>query len=161
MNDKLNNLNQPELEPSELEVETPEDVSWVNFLSSAASDSQLQTINDDEAVIARTLEFLKRERNEPPVFDQVGDPVWAARLSSVAQLRAVDHDATKVVLAGLQRERVRSRRAYVIQLGTRWLAGTGLVAAVIVGVLLRAPAAVSIADPSEAYQAYQEASEGW
>jgi hypothetical protein len=165
MNDKLNNLNQPELEPrelepSELEVTTPEDVSWANFLSSAASDSQLQTINDDEAVIARTLGFLKRERNEPLSSYSTSDPVWATRLSSAAQLRAVDHEATKVVLAGLQHERIRSRRAHVIQLGTRWLAGTGLVAAVIVGVLLRTPT-VSIADSSEAYQAYQEASEGW
>ena len=53
MNDKLNNLNRPDLE-----VETPEDSSWANFLSSAASESQLQSINDDEAVISRTLEFL-------------------------------------------------------------------------------------------------------
>jgi hypothetical protein len=152
MNDKPNNLNQADLEP--------EDASWANFLSAATSDSQLQSIHADEAVISRTLEFLKRERNESAVSDQIGDPVWAARLSSGAQLRAVDHDATKVVLAGLQRERTRSRRAHVIQLGTRWLAGTGLVAAVIAGVLLRAPTP-SIADPSEAYQAYQEASEGW
>jgi hypothetical protein len=153
MNDKqFENLNQSDLEP--------EDASWANFLSGAASDSKLQSIHDDEAVISRTLEFLKRERSEPPAFDQTGDPVWAARLSSAAQLRAVDHDATKVVLAGLQRERTRSRRAHVIQLGTRWLAGTGLVAAVITGVLLRAPASASV-DPSEAYQAYQEASEGW
>ena len=152
MNDKLDNLNQADLEP--------DDASWANFLSNTASDSQLQTINDDEAVISRTLEFLKRERNDPPVFDQIGNPVWAAHLSSAAQLRAVDHDATRVVLAGLQRERTRSRRAHVIQLGTRWLAGTGLVAAVIAGVLLRAPASASV-DPSEAYQAYQEASEGW
>jgi hypothetical protein len=151
MNDKPNNLNQADLEP--------EDASWANFLSSAASDSQLQSIQD-EAVISRTLEFLNRERNAAAVLDQIGDPVWAARLSSAAQLRAVDHDATKVVLAGLQRERTRSRRAHVIQLGTRWLAGTGLVAAVIAGVLLRAPASASV-DPSEAYQAYQEASEGW
>jgi hypothetical protein len=150
--DKFENLNQVDLEP--------EDSSWANFLSSAASEGQLQSINDDEAVIARTLEFLKRERSEPPASDQIGDPLWAARLSSAAQLRAVDHDATKVVIASLQRERSRSRRAHVIQLGTRWLAGTGLVAAVIAGVLLRAPAAVSV-DPSEAYQAYQEASEGW
>jgi hypothetical protein len=147
MNDKTNNLNLTDLEP--------EDAGWANFLSSAASDSQLQSINDDEAVISRTLEFLKHERN-----DHESDPVWAARLSSAAQLRAVDHDATKVVLAGLQRERTRSRRAHVIQLGTHWLAGTGLVAAVIAGVLLRAPASASV-DPSEAYQAYQEASEGW
>jgi hypothetical protein len=146
MNDKLNNLNQADLEP--------EDASWANFLSSAASDSQLQSIHDDEAVIARTLGFLKRERTEE------SDPVWAAHLSSAAQLRAIDHDATKVVLAGLQRERTRLRRAHVIQLGTRWLAGTGLIAAVIAGVLLRAPASASV-DPSEAYQAYQEASEGW
>jgi hypothetical protein len=152
MNDKSNNLNQADLEP--------EDASWANFLSSAASDSQLQTIHDDEAVISRTLEFLKRERSESPMFDQLGDPVWATHLSSAAQLRAVDHDATKVVLAGLQHERTRSRRAHVIQLGTRWLAGTGLVAAMIAGVLLRAPASASV-DPSEAYQAYQEASEGW
>ena len=152
MNDKLNNLNRPELEP--------EDAGWANFLSSAASDSQLQNINDDEAMIARTLGFLKRERNETSVVDQIGDPLWAARLSSTAQLRTVDQDATKVVLAGLQRQRARSRRAHVIQLGTRWLAGTGLVAAVIAGVLLRAPASASV-DPSEAYQAYQEASEGW
>jgi hypothetical protein len=151
MNDKPNNLNQADLEP--------EDASWANFLSSAANDSQLQSIHD-EAVISRTLEFLNRERNAAAVLDQIGDPVWAARLSSAAQLRAVDHDATKVVLAGLQRERTRSRRAHVIQLGTRWLAGTGLVAAVIAGVLLRAPASASV-DPSEAYQAYQEASEGW
>jgi hypothetical protein len=153
MNDEPNNLNHTDLEP--------EDAGWANFLSSAASESQLQSINDNEAVITRTLGFLKRERNESPALDQVGDPVWAARLSSAAQLRAVDHDATKMVLAGLQRERTHSRRAHVIQLGTRWLAGTGLVAAVIAGVLLRAPAAASIADPSEAYQAYQEASEGW
>lgn len=151
MNDNQKNLNQPDLEPED---------AWANFLSSAASESQLQIINDDEAVISRTLEFLKRERSEPAVFDQVGDPVWAIRLSNAAQLRAVDHDATKMVLAGLQRERQRSRRAHVIQLGTRWLAGTGLVAAVIAGVLLRAPASASV-DPSEAYQAYQEASEGW
>jgi hypothetical protein len=152
MNDKPNNLNQADLEP--------EDASWANFLSNAASEGQLQTIHDDEAVISRTLEFLKRERSDTPVFDQISDPVWAARLSSAAQLRAVDHDATKVVLAGLQRERTRSRRVHVIQLGTRWLAGTGLVAAVIAGVLLRAPANAAV-DPSEAYQAYQEASEGW
>jgi hypothetical protein len=150
MNEKLNNLNQPELE-----VESPEDARWANFISSAASDSQLQSIENDQEVVSRTLEFLKRERNETET-----DPLWAARLSSAAQLRAVDHDATKVVLAGLQRERSRSRRAHVIQLGTRWLAGTGLVAAVIAGVLLRAPANASV-DPSEAYQAYQEASEGW
>jgi hypothetical protein len=146
MNDKPINLNHTDLEP--------EDAGWANFLSNAASESQLQSIHDDEAVISRTLKFLNRERTEE------SDPVWAARLSSAAQLRAIDHDATKMVLAGLQRERVRSRRAQVIQLGTRWLAGTGLVAAVIAGVLLRAPTP-SIADPSEAYQAYQEASEGW
>ena len=151
MNDRQKKMNQPDLEP---------EGAWANFLSSAASESQLQIINDDEAVISRTLEFLKRERNEPAVFDQVADPLWAVRLSNAAQLRAVDHDATKVVLAGLQRERQRSRRAHVLQLGTRWLAGTGLVAAVIAGVLLRAPAGASV-DPSEAYQAYQEASEGW
>lgn len=160
MSDNLNNLNRPKLEPSELETGTPEAASWANFLSNAASDSQLQSINDDEAVIARTLGFLKHERNESVPSESPSDPVWAARLSSVAQLRAIDHDATKVVLAALQRERTRSRRARVLQLGTRWLAGTGLVAAVIAGVLLRAPAP-SIADPSEAYQAYQEASEGW
>jgi hypothetical protein len=145
--DKFENLNQADL--------APEDSSWANFLSNAASDSQLQSINDDEAVISRTLEFLHRERSTAE-----SDPVWAQHLSSAAQLRAVDHGATKVVLAGLQRERSRSRRAHVIQLGTRWLAGTGLVAAVIAGVLLRAPASASV-DPSEAYQAYQEASEGW
>jgi hypothetical protein len=147
MNDKPNNLNQADLEP--------EDAAWANFLSNAASEGQLQSIDTDEAVISRTLELLKHERSELE-----SDPIWAARLSSTAQLRAVDHDATKVVLAGLQRERTRSRRAHVIQLGTRWLAGTGLVAAVIAGVLLRAPASASV-DPSEAYQAYQEASEGW
>ena len=151
MNDDQQNLNRPDLEPKD---------AWANFLSSAASDSQPQSIGDDEAVVARTLEFLKRERSESQVSDQIDDSVWAARLSSGAQLRAVDHAATKTVLAGLQRERLRSRRAHVIQLGTRWLAGTGLVAAVIAGVLLRAPAAASV-DPSEAYQAYQEASEGW
>ena len=155
MNDDQKNLNRPDLEPED---------AWASFLSSAASGSQLHSINDDEAVVARTLEFLKRERNGPAAFDQssdqIDDPVWAARLSNAARLRAVDHDATKVVLAGLQRERQRSRRAHIVQLGTRWLAGTGLVAAVIAGVLLRAPAP-SIADPSEAYQAYQEASEGW
>jgi hypothetical protein len=147
MNDKPNNLNQADLEP--------EDAAWANFLSNAASEGQLQSIDTDEAVISRTLELLKHERSELE-----SDPIWTARLSSTAQLRAVDHDATKVVLAGLQRERTRSRRAHVIQLGTRWLAGTGLVAAVIAGVLLRAPASASV-DPSEAYQAYQEASEGW
>jgi hypothetical protein len=145
--DKFENLNQADLEP--------EDSSWANFLSSAMSDSHLQGIKNDQEVVNRTLEFLKRERSETE-----SDPVWAARLSSTAQLRTIDHDATKVVLAGLQRERSRSRRAHVIQLGTRWLAGTGLVAAVIAGVLLRAPASASV-DPSEAYQAYQEASEGW
>jgi hypothetical protein len=155
MNDNLNNLNRPELEPSELEVDTPEAASWANFLSNAASEGQSHGIND-EAVISRTLEFLKRERNESKF-----DPVWAQHLSSAAQLRAVDRDATKVVLTRLQRERIGSRRTQVIQLGTRWLAGTGLVAAVIVGVLLRAPASPSIADPSEAYQAYQDASEGF
>ncbi len=147
MNDELDNLNQADLEP--------EDSSWANFLSGAASEGQLQSINDDEAVISRTLEFLKRQRD-----NHESDPVWAQHLSSAAQLRAVDHDAIKVVLAGLQRERTRSRRAHVIQLGTRWLAGTGLVAAVIAGVLLRAPTSATV-DPSEAYQAYQEASEGW
>jgi hypothetical protein len=157
MNDKLKNLNQTDLEPAE--IDTPEDASWANFLSGAANDSQLKTTHNDGAVISRTLEFLKRERNAA-VFDQIGDPVWATHLSNAAQLRSVDHAATKVVLAGLQCERARSRRAHVIQLGTRWLAGTGLVAAVIAGVLLRAPDSTSV-DPSEAYQAYQEASEGW
>ena len=155
MNDNLKNLNQ-----TDLEVEAPED-AWANFLSGAASDGQLHNINDDEAVISRTLEFLKHERNDSAApVEGTNDSVWAARLSSAAQLRAVDHDATKVILAGLQRERARSRRAHVIQIGTRWLAATGLVAAVIAGVLLRTPASASV-DPSEAYQAYQEASEGW
>ena len=155
MNDNLKNLNQ-----TDLEVKAQED-AWANFLSDAASDGQLHSINDDEAVISRTLEFLKRQRNDSATPDEgTNASVWAARLSSAAQLRPVDHDATKVILAGLQRERSGSRRAHVIQLGTRWLAGTGLVAAVIAGVLLRAPAGASV-DPSEAYQAYQEASEGW
>ena len=152
MNEKqFENLNQAGLEP---------DDAWANLLSSAASEGQPQSLNDDQTVIARVLEVLKRERGGSQASDQIDDPLWAARLSNAAQLRSVDHDATKVVLAGLQRERQRSRRAHIIQLGTRWLAGTGLVAAVIAGVLLRAPASTSV-DPSEAYQAYQEASEGW
>lgn len=136
------------LEP-DLEAPSAEDRAWAGLLSSAA-----KLRPTDHAATDSVLNALRAARAEPQT------DAWAEYLSNAATLRPVDHQAAPAVLTALHAERARTKRQHVL----RWrglAAGFSLAAAaVIAGVLvLRAPDAT--ADPNEAYQAYQEASQGW
>ena len=140
---------QPDQLGPDLEAPTAEDRAWAGLLSGAA-----KLRPTDHAATDSVLNALRAARVEPQA------DAWAEYLSGGATLRPVDHQATPAVLRTLHAERTRVKRQHVL----RWrglAAGFSLAtAAVIAGVLvLRAPDAT--ADPNEAYQAYQEASQGW
>jgi lipase chaperone LimK len=124
------------------------DDSWAGFLSSGAKKSSA-----DLEVTARVLNALQQERAS------VADgSAWARYLSSGAVLNPVDANAVRPALQALRLERVRAQRWRLNV--TRWVAGAMATAAVVAAVLVFTPPSAS-ADPSEAYNAYQEAARGW
>lgn len=117
---------------------------WDEFLSSAA---QLET--RDEASTEHVLNALRLERQE--------NPTWNAYLSHASVLRPVDNNAIQPALKAVKLERQKTR---VLRLNiTRAVAGFAAAAAVAAGFVFLNPSAS--ADPSEAYNVYQEASTGW
>ncbi len=129
-----------------LENLSPEDSSWASFLSSAA---ELREV--DENAAPTVLNALKLERET--------DATWANYLSSGAVLRPVDYASVKPALEAVKLERTRARK--VLQLNImKFVTASAAVAAVMIGVLVFRPASTD-ADPTEAFSAYQEASQGW
>jgi lipase chaperone LimK len=124
------------------------DNAWAGFLSVAATKSSA-----DLEVTPRVLNALQQERAS------VADgSAWARYLSSGAVLNPVDANAVRPALQAVRLERVRSQRWRLNV--TRWVAGAMATAAVVAAVLVFNPPSAS-ADPSEAYNAYQEAARGW
>lgn len=120
------------------------DAAWTGFLSSAA-----QLDARDEGSTEVVLNALRLERQE--------NPAWNVYLSSAATLRPVDNNVIQPTLQAVKLERQKTR---VLRLNiTRAVAGFAAAAAVAAGFVFLSPA-VS-ADPSEAYNVYQEASTGW
>ena len=123
---------------------THNNTAWDEFLSSAA-----QLDNRDEASTEHVLNALRLERQE--------NPTWNAYLSHASVLRPVDNNAIQPTLKAVKLERQKTR---VLRLNiTRAVAGLAAAAAVAAGFVFLNPS-VS-ADPSEAYNVYQEASTGW
>ncbi|MFN3265997.1 MAG: hypothetical protein ACK41E_04060 [Deinococcales bacterium] len=122
------------------------DKNWDDFLSSAAQLSET-----DRASTASVLGMLKLER------ERAQDPAWASYLSSAAQLRPVDMDVVAPTLQALELER-KKRKVLRLTL-TRAVAGFAAAAVATVAFVTFFPAAS--ADPSEAYNLYQEANVGW
>jgi hypothetical protein len=124
----------------------PEDATWAHFLSSAA---ELREV--DENAAPKVLNALKLERET--------GATWNNYLSSGAVLRPVDYASVKPALEAVKLERTRARK--VLQLNImKFVTASAAVAAVMIGVLVFRPASID-ADPTEAFTAYQEASQGW
>jgi hypothetical protein len=124
------------------------DNAWAGFLSSAAKENTV-----DLEVAPRVLNALRRER------ETVADgSAWARYLSSGAVLKPVDVNAAQAALQAVRTERVRVQRWRLNV--TRLVAGAMATAAVVAAVLVFTPRNTG-ADPSEAYNVYQEAARGW
>ncbi len=130
----------------ELEHLEPEDGAWAGFLSGAA---ELREV--DENAAPKVLTALKLEREQ--------DATWANYLSGGAVLRPVDYASVKPALEALNLERTRARKVLRLNI-MRFVTASAAVAAVMIGVLVLRPASTD-ADPTEAFTAYQEASQGW
>jgi hypothetical protein len=130
----------------ELEHLEPEDAAWAGLLSSAV---ELREV--DENAAPKVLSALKLEREQ--------DAAWAKYLSSGAVLRPVDYEGVKPALEAVKLERTRARKVLRLNI-MKFVTASAAVAAVMIGVLVFRPAS-SDADPSEAFTAYQEASQGW
>jgi hypothetical protein len=129
-----------------LENLSPEDAAWAGFLSGAAGLREV-----DQNAAPTVLNALKLERET--------DATWAKYLSSGAVLRPVDYASVKPVLNALKLERTRARKVLRLNI-MKFVTASAAVAAVMIGVLVFRPAS-SDADPTEAFTAYQEASQGW
>jgi hypothetical protein len=141
----------------ELENLLPEDAAWAGFLSDAA---ELREV--DENAAPKVLNALKLERSEAmnqTLLEREQNATWANYLSSGAVLRPVDYASVKPALNAVKLERTRARK--VLQLNImKFVTASAAVAAVMIGVLVFRPASTD-ADPTEAFTAYQEASQGW
>jgi hypothetical protein len=141
----------------ELEHLLPEDSSWASFLSSAADLREV-----DQMAAPKVLIALKLERSEAmnqTLLEREHDASWAKYLSSGAVLRPVDYASVKPAVAALKLERTRARK--VLQLNIiRFVTTSAAVAAVVIGAIVFQPVSPD-ADPTEAFTAYQEASQGW
>ncbi len=124
----------------------PEDAAWASFLSSAA---ELREV--DENAAPKVLNALKLEREH--------DATWANYLSSGAVLRPVDYASVKPAIEAVKLERTRARKVLRLNI-MKFVTASAAVAAVMIGVLVFRPASTD-ADPTEAFTAYQEASQGW
>jgi hypothetical protein len=163
----------------ELEHLLPEDSSWASFLSSAADLREVDQMAAPKVLIALKLErseamnqtLLERseamnqtllERSEAmnqTLLEREHDASWAKYLSSGAVLRPVDYASVKPAVAALKLERTRARK--VLQLNIiRFVTTSAAVAAVVIGAIVFQPVSPD-ADPTEAFTAYQEASQGW
>jgi hypothetical protein len=165
----------------ELENLMPEDAAWAGFLSGAASLREV-----DENAAPTVLNALKLERSDPSpsgaflgsrseamnqallerseamnqtLLEREHDASWAKYLSSGAVLRPVDYASVKPALEAVKLERTRARKVLRLNI-MKFVTASAAVAAVMIGVLVFRPAS-SDADPTEAFTAYQEASQGW
>jgi hypothetical protein len=130
----------------ELENLNPDDAAWAGFLSGA---SDLREVDENAAL--KVLNALKLEREH--------DATWAKYLSSGVVLRPVDYASVKPALNAVNLERTRARK--VLQLNIiRFITTSAAVAAVVIGAIVFRPVNPD-ADPTEAFTAYQEASQGW
>jgi hypothetical protein len=130
----------------ELENLNPDDAAWAGFLSAA---SDLRSV--DENAAPKVLNALKLERER--------DAAWAKYLSSGAVLRPVDYASVKPALEAVKLERIRARK--VLQLNImKFVTASAAIAAVVIGAIVFRPISTD-ADPTEAFTAYQEASQGW
>jgi hypothetical protein len=130
----------------ELENLLPEDAAWASFLSVAADLREV-----DKNAAPKVLNALKLERET--------DVTWAKYLSSGAVLRPVDYSSVKPALEAVKLERTRVRKVLHLNI-IKFVTTSAAVAAVMIGVLVFRPASTD-ADPTEAFTAYQEASQGW
>lgn len=130
----------------ELENLSPEDTAWAGFLSGAVHLREV-----DENAAPTVLNALKLERQT--------DVTWANYLSSGAVLRPVDYASVKPALNAVKLERTRARKVFRLNI-MKFVTASAAVAAVMIGVLVFRPASTD-ADPTEAFSAYQEASQGW
>ena len=124
----------------------PEDVTWANFLSGAVNLREV-----DENAAPKVLNALKLERET--------NATWASYLSSGAVLRPLDYASVKPALEAVKLERTYARKVLRLNI-MKFVTASAAVAAVMIGVLVFRPASVD-ADPTEAFTAYQEASQGW
>jgi hypothetical protein len=124
----------------------PEDAAWANFLSGAAALREV-----DENAAPKVLNALKLERET--------DTTWANYLSSGAVLRPVDYASVKPALIAVKLERGYARKVLRLNI-MKFITASAAVAAVMIGVLVFRPSSAD-ADPTEAFTAYQEASQGW
>jgi hypothetical protein len=130
----------------ELENLPPEDAAWANFLSSAVNLREV-----DENAAPKVLNALKLERET--------DGSWANYLSSGAVLRPQDYASVKPALEAVKLERTYARKVLRLNI-MKFVTASAAVAAVMIGALVFRPASTD-ADPTEAFTAYQEASQGW
>jgi hypothetical protein len=130
----------------ELEHLDPDDANWASFLSNA---SDLREV--DENAVPKVLNALKLEREN--------DAIWANYLSSGAVLRPVDYASVKPTLEAVKLERTRARKVLQFNI-MKLVTASAAVAAVVIGAIVFRPASTD-ADPTEAFTAYQEASQGW
>ncbi len=124
----------------------PEDATWANFLSNAADLREV-----DQNAAPKILNALKLEREH--------DTAWANYLSSGAVLRPVDYASVKPALEAVKLERTYARKVLRLNI-MKFVTASAAVAAVMIGVLVFRPTSTD-ADPTEAFTAYQEASQGW
>ena len=130
----------------ELENLSSEDAAWAGFLSGAVKLREV-----DENAAPKVLNALKLEREH--------DAAWTNFLSGGAVLRPVDYASVKPALVALKLERTRARKVLRLNI-MKFVTASAAVAAVMIGVLVLRPAS-NDADPTEAFTAYQEASQGW
>ncbi len=130
----------------ELEHLEPEDATWAGFLSSAVNLREV-----DENAAPKVLSALKLEREH--------NATWAKYLSSGAVLRPVDYASVKPALEAVKLERTRARKVLRLNI-MKFVTASAAVAAVMIGVFVFRPISHD-ADPTEAFTAYQEASQGW
>ncbi len=124
-----------------------DDREWAALLSKAARRDE----RDDNATLG-VLQALKLEREG--IAD--GTP-WAQYLTQAARLEPADD---RVVQQALQAVHLERRRVVRWRTGvTRWVAGIAAAAAIAVSVTVAS--LPGNAPASDAYNAYQEAVQGW
>jgi hypothetical protein len=134
----------------ELEGMNQDDGAWAKLLSGAADLRDL-----DENATSQVFKALNLERQQN---SEITSPVWDNYLSSAAVLRPVDYGSIKPTLATMKLERLRSHKILRLNI-MKLVTASAAVAAVVVGTLIFSHP--SEADPTDAFTAYQEASQGW
>ncbi len=137
----------------ELKNLNAEDAAWAGFLSNAADLREV-----DNNASSNVLKALKLERTQNLVV--ADGETWANYISSGAVLRPVDYASVKPVLAAVHLERTKNRKILRLNI-MRFVTASAAVAAVVIGVIVFQPQRITEADPTEAFAAYQEASQGW